>query len=397
MANIPVKWARSDMRGAPVISGVAGSLIAALRTFLITGFAPTAAVSATALDGIATIMLPSGQSFDEHAVVLLAGASTPGFNGEERVLTTASDRITVATTAANGPIAGSITVRYAPVGGWEEVFSKTNVSVFRSVDPTGNRMFLRIDDTNALYARVVGYETMADVDTGTGAFPTPAQVAGGGYWHKSTTAGAAAVRWKMAGDNKFFLHCSSVYVGSSTADLQAAPARGFGDPVSLSPSGDAWGSMLSVASVATNSSFAVGAFDGGSTSSLGNGAIFCPRALSGLGSSTMTDARPFTGTRGTYSGGDTFMGAAPSRVDGQIKTSGMFGLDSGDASAPPRMVIPGIQYIPQSGVTSVLADGDMLNGAGSMAGRRLLSVSTGNANSTVNGRYLIDITGPWRS
>lgn len=397
MANIPVKWAHSGMRGAPVISGVAGSLIAALRTFLITGFAPTAAVSATALDGIATIMLPSGQSFDEHAVVLLAGATTPGFNGEERVLTTASDRITVTTTAANGPIAGSITVRYAPVGGWEEVFSKTNVSVFRSVDPTGNRMFLRVDDTAALVARVTGYESMTDVDTGTGAFPTAVQVSGGGYWHKSTTAGTTAVRWKMVGDSKFFMHGISPYVGAATGDVMAAPARGFGDPISLSTSGDAWGAVLSSAGSATNTSFAVGAFDASAVSSLGTGAVFCPRSFTGLGSSVMIDVRPFTGTRATYSGGDSFMGAAPSRVDGQIKTSGIFGLESGDATAPPRMVIPGIQFIPQSSVTSVLADGDMLVGSGSLTGRRLLAVSTGNANSTVNGRYLIDITGPWRS
>lgn len=397
MANIPVKWIHSGMRGAPVINGVAGSLIGALRAFLLNGFAPTSAVSATALNGIATIILPSDQSFEEHSVVLLAGASTAGFNGEERVITSASDRITVATSAPNGPIAGSITVRYAPVGGWEEVFSKTNVSVFRSVDPTGNRMFLRVDDTNALFARVVGYESMTDVDTGTGAFPTAVQMPGGGYWHKSTTANTTGVRWKMTGDSKFILLSVSIYVGTSTSDVQTAPARGFGEPILLSPAGDAWGSMLSFSSLGTNSGFSNGAFEGANASSFGSGAIVSPRSATGLGSCVLVDVRPFTGTKLTYSGNDTFMGAAPSRIDGQIKTSAMFGLESADSSAPPRSVIPGIQFIPQSGVTSILADGDMLSGSGSLTGRRLLAVSSGNSNTTVSGRYLVDITGPWRS
>lgn len=396
MANIPVKWAHSGMRGAPVISGVAGSLIGALRTFLITGFAPTAAVSATALDGIATIMLPSGQSFEEHGVVLLAGATTPGFNGEERVLTMASDRITVATTAANGPIAGSITVRYAPVGGWGEVFSKTNVSVFRSTDPAGNRMFLRIDDTNAVAARVVGYESMTDVDTGTGPFPTPTQMSGGGYWHKSITAGATAVRWKMVADSKFLLHAIAPYVGSSSSDTTAAPARGFGDPLALSPSGDVWGCVLSVAGSSTAvGPFANGSFDASTTSSAGgSGAIYSPRALSGLGSTVILDPKSFVGGR-TFSGADSALGALPSRVDGQIKFSPVYCAES---DSVPRVVLPAIHYIPQSGALSVLSDGDILPSSGVMAGKRMLVVSTGSTNSNVSGRYLLDITGPsWRA
>ncbi|WP_423933159.1 hypothetical protein [Comamonas sp. 23] len=396
MANIPVKWAHSGMRGAPVINGVVGSLIGAIRTFLITGFAPTAAVSAAALDGIATIMLPSGQSFEEHGVVLLAGATTPGFNGEERVLTTASDRITVATTAANGPIAGSITVRYAPVGGWEEVFSKTNVSVFRSVDPTGNRMFLRVDDTNALFARVVGYESMTDVDTGTGAFPTAVQMPGGGYWHKSITANATAVRWKMVADSKFLLHAIAPYVGASSSDTTAAPARGFGDPLALSPSGDAWGCVLSVAGTSTASGpFTNGSFDACTTSSVtGGGAIYSPRALSGLGSAVISDPKSFAGGR-TYSGSDGAMGALPSRVDGQIKFSTIYCAES---DSVPRVVLPAIHYIPQSGALSVLADGDFLPGSGAMAGKRMFVVGTGPSTSSAAGRYLLDITGPnWRA
>ncbi|MEG0920320.1 MAG: hypothetical protein RSD57_16245 [Comamonas sp.] len=393
MANIPVKWAHSGMRGAPVISGVAGSLISALRTFLITGFAPTAAVSATALDGIATIMLPSAQSFEEHGVVLLAGATTPGFNGEERVLTTASDRITVATTAANGPIAGSITVRYAPVGGWEEVFSKTNVSVFRSTDVTGSRFFLRVDDTGTTAARVMAYESMTDVDTGLGAFPTPAQSNGGGYWHKSGVANAVAVRWKMFADSRFLALAVAAVSHQSAAHI-SAPLRGFGDPIALSPSGDVWSCMISVAgSGNTNNS---GFLDSCVPSSAGNG-IHCARGISGMGGSVVCNPRAYTSNSSEVSGVSTYLGAGPSAVDGEIKLSKLFVSETATNSAP-RAEIPGVRFIPQTGVNAILIDGDILPGASELQERRLMAVNTGTNQGVSNpaGVYLVDTTGPWR-
>jgi len=391
MANIPVKWARSDMRGAPVISGTVGSLIGALRTFLITGFAPTAAVSATALDGIATIMLPSGQSFEEHGVVLLAGAATPGFNGEERVLTTASDRITVATTAANGPIAGSITVRYAPVGGWEEVFSKTNVSVFRSTNLTGSRFCLRVDDTGTTFARVVGYESMSDVDTGINPFPTAAQMSGGGYWHKSSAANATAVRWKMFADIRMLYLAVASNSGMSDA-YHAAPLRGFGDPIVRSQSGDVWGALVSVAPSGNTSNS--GMLDSAVQSS--SGGIFCARAISGLGGSIQCNPRAYTGGAGEVSGASSYLGAGPSDVDGEIKLSGLFVFES-RAGAGPRADVPGVQFVPQSGVFAQISDGTIIAGSGPFAGMRLMAVATGtNQGSAPVGIYFVNITGPWR-
>ncbi|WP_043007348.1 hypothetical protein [Comamonas testosteroni] len=396
MATFPVKWAHSSMRGAPVISGTAGTLISALRAFLITGFAAVNAVSASALDGIATIVLPSGQSFDEYSVVLLSGALA----GEARVLTSSSDRITVATTAPNGPITGSLSVRYAPVGGWEELFAgaKANVAVFRSIDPTGSRMFLRVDDSGSTFARVVGYESMTDIDTGTGPFPSAAQGAGGGYWHRAQSAGAVAVRWKLVGDSKFFAHAICPYTGAGVGDYSVAPCRGFGDPIAMSPSGDVWACALSVSSTAAVNVFNVGAFDASSLSTAANGAVYSPRAFSGLGSSTMFDARPLTGqSTANFSGADPTLGACPSAIDGQVKTSIAYIKEANNAAAPPRSVVPGVHFVPQTGLISVLADGDILVGAGNIAGRRLLAVGVGNGGTSVAlGRYLLDITGPWR-
>ncbi|MFE1574396.1 hypothetical protein ACFIQG_21780 [Comamonas odontotermitis] len=358
-----------------------------------TGFAPTAAVSASVTNGIATIMLPSGQSFDEHAVVLIAGATPTDLNGEARVLTTASDRITVATTAANGAATGSITVRYAPVGGWEEVFSKTNVSVFRSSDPTGSRMFLRIDDTGTQFARIVAYETMVDVDTGTGPFPTPAQMSGGGYWHKSSAASSAAAKWKMFGDGKLF-YVAIASQTPSTATSDVAILRGFGDLIALAPGGDPWAASVSVAGNSTTAQY--GGYDANYTSSTSNGGIFQARSITGLGSAVMSDPRAYVGILASISGNDTQLGTAPSSVDGQLKPSRMFTREQG-TNTPPRCNTPGPFYFPQIGLINVLNDGDFLLPTGELAGRRLLVISAGtNVTSAPQGRCAVDATGPWR-
>lgn len=389
---IPVKWAHSGMRGAPTINGTAGSLIAAIKAFLITGFAPTAAVSATVVDGIATIMLPSGQSFEEHAVVLISGATPAELNGEARVITTASDRITVATTAANGAASGSISVRYAPVGGWEEVFSKTNVSVIRSADATGSRMFLRVDDTGTTAARVVAYESMTDVDTGTGSFPTAAQMSGGGYWHKSGSANATAVKWKMFGDSKAF-YVAIASGSSASASNDGAPLRGFGDMVALAPGGDPWSVSVSVSGSSATSQN--GGFEHNMASNLNSGGIFQARSVSGLGSAVMGDPRSYIGTASGISGNDNYLGVAPSQVDGQIKPSRMFIRESG--VMPPRCVIPGVYYIPQTGLVAAVNDGDFLTPAGDLAGHKLIVVSDAvNPGSSPAGRYAVDVTGGWR-
>ena len=102
----PVKWFTSGMRGAPTISGTPGSRIAALDACLITGFGAVTATGVTVSGGIATLGVPSGQTFAQHAAVLISGATPSALNGEHRVLTSSSTQITVPTTAADGAASG---------------------------------------------------------------------------------------------------------------------------------------------------------------------------------------------------------------------------------------------------------------------------------------------------
>ena len=103
-----------------------------------------------------------------------------------------------------------------------------------------------------------------------------------------------------------------------------------------------------------------------------------------------------SGTPTQTSGGDAFMGAAPSAVDGQIKLSRVFFREQG-ASNAPRAIVPGVLYVPQSGLANLVAGGDIAAGAGDWAGRQLMAVWCGsNSNGGPQGAAFIDLTGPWR-
>lgn len=394
-SSFPVKYVNNAMRGAPQISGTPGTYLNAMRAFLITGFGQVTAISVTVADGIATAALQAGQSFDPYCVVLIEGATPAALNGEARVLASSGSSINWATTAPDGVATGSIKIKVAPVGGWEESFAGTvaNVGVFRSLDPQASGFFVRIDDTGALDARVVGYETMADASTGTGAFPSPAQLSGGGFCFKSNIANASAVRYDFFADSRLWLSAVAAGSSASTANI-SAPLRGFGDLLALRPGGDTYSCALSCVNAAgSNSGYFHGSFDGANSS---GGAIFMPRAPSGMGGSVQVGSKPYVGSVNGVSGQDSTLGSFPSSVDGELKCTNRY-VHSGDGSTP-RCDIPGVAYVPQMGLWGSIAPRDILIGTGLLAGRRLLAIptSSGGANQAATGIVLVDTTGPWR-
>lgn len=393
--SYPVKSINNAMRGAPVLSGTVGSLIAALDAFLITGWAPTSAMTVTISNGVGTAQVNEGMFFEDNAVVQFDGATTPALlNGEARVLSHTNNSFKFETDAPDGTATGTITVRYAPVGKWEKAFAGTNKAAYRSTDVKASGFYLRIDDTGTLSARVRGFETMTDVDNGTGPFPTDAQISGGGHWVKSSLANATAVRYDFFGDSRAFYAAIAPGVASAAANI-VSPARGFGDMVPLRAAGDSFAVALSCN--ATSSS-GTGTFGYGSFEFVTNAAdaIYLPRAISGLGSSVSVGAFPYVGASTGKSGGDGALGAFPSVVDGELKYSKRY-IHSGD-NATPRADVPGILYIPQSGLTNLVAPRDTFKGTGTLAGRILFALGLNGtaANSAPNGIYLIDANGPWR-
>ena len=180
-----VKYITSDMPGAPVLNGVIGALVALTDACLNTGFGLRAVTSLVVAGGVATLTVANDVKNGNllHSVVLVDGVTGPlvALNGEQKLTAVSSTQLKFATAAADGTATGTITIKQAPLG-FDKVFSGTNTAVYRSANVLGTRMFVRLSDTVAQAARIVGYESMSDVDTGVGPFPTPAQMLGGGMW-----------------------------------------------------------------------------------------------------------------------------------------------------------------------------------------------------------------------
>ena len=386
-----VKHYRSDMPSAPVLNGVTGSKIAQLEACLCTGYGLKAATSLVVAGGIATLTFAGGASAAwPEAVILVAGAANAALNGEQKVLSANTTTVTFATAEPDGTDSGTVTFKIAPAG-WEKVYSKTNVAVFRSLHPEATKMFLRVDDTNAQFVRVVGYETMSDVDTGAGAFPTAAQQAGGGYWAKSDTTSATPVAWILASDGQIFY--DSTAPGSHRGmNYQGCQMRGFGDLIAKNPAGDAYRCILNFSDYASVTSMYDGQLDGSSELRTA-----LARGFTGLGTAVVSRRHPYVGNSesGNYSGqNDTTLGAFPSPIDGSLLLSEQYVSDAG----APRGDLPGLRYCPQTGAWASFKMFDTL-----LQGGRKFITSTpssldSNTASTVpnTGASFIDITGPWR-
>jgi len=115
-----VKWARSDMPGAPVLTRAAGSMTALLDALLVDGWGLQAATSVVVASGVATATFAADHAAAMHSVVEVAGAtgSYTDLNGEQKITVANSNTLKWATALPDGTATGSITVKMAG-GGWE--------------------------------------------------------------------------------------------------------------------------------------------------------------------------------------------------------------------------------------------------------------------------------------
>ena len=375
--------------GAPQLDGLAGSLIGILDACLVSGFGLQAA-TITVASGVATLTTPLAHGFGLHQVVEVAGATPSGLNGRQRVLSRTTTAITFdATGIADGAATGSITVKLAPAG-WSKVYSGTNKAAYRSNNVSGSQTFLRVDDTAGRNARVVGYETMSDVDTGEGPFPTAAQLSGGGWWPKSNTASSAARAWTVvANDRTVYLH-----TGCGDSAGSSGSVWGFGDFASYKV-GDGFAAML----VAADSD--VSASGGRHENSVEN-------SQQSINVLNVRIARSFSGLSGavaahqiaeSYTQGDNNSGAGfgwqtkfPNAADNGLVLSRKVLFELGLCV---RGVMPGAYLTPQNCHT-FYSRNTLQDGSGDLAGRKLLAVKCGGPAGTLSqGVMFFDVTGPW--
>lgn len=203
MLDTTVKYFGSSMSGAPALSGSAGALIAVLDACLINGFGSITLDSLVIADNVATATKSTGHGFamlgNTGPVIAISGASPAGLNAEWRIASVPNSTTFTFTTSGitNQTATGTIAAKRAGAG-WEKAFSGTNKAAYRSLDLAGTRLYLRVDDSTTTYASVSGYETMSDVDTGSGAF----NGGGTGRWYKSDAANASARGWRLFADSR---------------------------------------------------------------------------------------------------------------------------------------------------------------------------------------------------
>lgn len=264
--------------------------------------------------------------------------------------------------------------------GWTKAFSGTDKAAYRnSTVAPSTGFYLRVDDTSTSASRVVGYESMSDVDTGVDAFPTNTQVSGGMYLQKSATT----TTWMVIADSRSFYF---FYKYAANAKWWGFF---FGDIVSRVAS-DPYACAIIGRTV---------------SSTIGNDENF-PRASSTLSQVSQGHyiARNHTGTvksvnfckyaafTQTYLGTSGY--AYPNPADSNFLMDRIIVNDdtSGASTYNLRGWMPG-KWNPMH--SDPASDADTFSGNGDLAGRSFLIVA--NVNTSGVGKTVMETSDTWRS
>jgi hypothetical protein len=377
------------MTGAPVLTGQAGALKTLLKTCLVDGFAAASVQSLNVASNVATATFASPHAYTVGSIVLIAGATPAALNGEKLVTATTATTITYSATGVpDGTATGTITAKFAPAG-WQEIYTDTNLSAFKPTVPEATGCILRIDDTGTTNARARLYETMSDINTGTGPTPPDAQVSGGLYWPKSATANSTARAWYFVGDPRGFYLAVAPYSSNRFTILYA------GDISSLK-SGDAYACVIT-GNEADQTTMSYGAPNGcvGYSGRSARGGCYMVRDHLGVGKSVSAQrlgahhngsaADAYAGTEG-YS-----LGTYPNGANNGLLTCALELF-----STAIRGSFPGLLHPVQDMTSANLTSGQTVLGTDDYAGRTLMALRVRSPeDTTAPGTVFLDLTGPW--
>lgn len=383
MSATSVKYIDYTMPGAPVLNNGASSGLGVLDACLADGLGLQSATSVVVSGGVATATFATTPSNRRGTVALVSGATPPVLNGEQRVTNSGANTISWATTAPDGPATGTITIKVAPLG-WSKAFTGTNLRCYKSTDPTSTGCYLRVSDPAGDSMRLIAYTAMTAVSTGTGPFPTTAQVNGGVGWGKTmaSTYGSDARPWYVIGDERGFYFCSVPHFFG---------AQYFGDLVPTKP-GDAYACYLTGAS--TNSDVQYTAYNmQGTVLNCDGSHGWLARSDTGLG--TSRPAEKFHGgalISTIWAGNNQWLVAFPNRADNSLRTMPM--VVRSDNSY--RGHLPGL-HLPAMDCGAYFTRGDILPGTDDLAGRDLFALRHDLQNyEGYHSTAFVDLTGPWR-
>ena len=254
-----------------------------------------------------------------------------------------------------------------PLAGFSTVYTGTNKRVYQSNDVESNQLFCRIDDTIGANARLRCFETMSDVNTGTGLSPLDSQVNGGFYVYKSNSASIRPWRFYSNGKIVYFFIDLTGFAAWQSGFL-------FGDLNSF-VANDSYGTLVS-GSLASNGVW--------SFSNLNNASNVClARAYDQLGSSIY--AARYSHVKTSYFG---YTGGAqpfPRRADNKLS---LWPVEVWDTTIDARGLLPGLWNPIHNGD---IPEGYEFTSIPALPGRTLKTQASGAAIR----QCLMDLTGPW--
>lgn len=236
-------YIHSGMAGAPQYANANDNINGILEACLVNGFNTRTATSASASGGVLTLNFGANPGFEALQTVEIAVSSVALVNGQHRVVTNASNQVTIAIPGlpdgAVGSSGAGITIKQAGAG-WSKPFSASTKAVFRP--PAGNRRYLRIVNAVGANTQARGYLDMTDVDTGVEPFPTVTQ--------QATPAAISNIDYNSPANTPWFLIATNKWMHFELANaLVPAFAIGsfwFGDPAGKTNVGDVYSTIIRV-------------------------------------------------------------------------------------------------------------------------------------------------------
>lgn len=378
-----VKIFRSTETGAPALSGQAGKLIDVLNACLVDGYGGGTATSITRSGSTATLTF-TAHTFSAGDVVAISGAEQSEYNGEFVISNITADTFGFTVTGEpTTPATGTIAFKKAPAG-WTKPYTGTNLAAYRQ--GAGSQMYLRVDDSNAQYPRVLGYHAMTDISSGANGFPTDAQISGGLYLYKSSAASSATRPWQIVANDRFYHLMVDRAADGSTCDYIF-----FGDIVSYAPD-DAYAAMIVGGTTTATGSWSTTLAASVATVTTGN---YIAAAHNGVGGSLQVGKHT-----------DTVKAGSPGDI-GRLGTNPLLypnGPDGGLVLAPVwvhettrhlRGHVPGLWASCHSG--RPLGHGDVFEGSGALAGRKFIAWNCWRPTGTADAQVIIETSNTWYS
>lgn len=280
------------------------------------------------------------------------------------------------------------TVNFATTTGWTEAFTGVSKRAYRM--GAGNGLFLRVQDDGPgagsfREARIRGFESMSDVDTGTGDFPTVAQAATGIFARKSATLDGTSRPYVLVCDDRTF------YFMAQTGDVASAYfSFAFGDLFSVVGPSDAFRTMIMARSTENSAAANV------------EGVPFLATAFGAIGAHYV--ARDHTGTGGSHAStkhGDSGKAAASNALAGVVEY--LNAPDGGLYLSPIwwnsgtnnrlRGRLRGFWHFLHAATNT--ADTDTFSGVGVLAGKTFLVVK--NMPCSADGVGIFETSNSWET